>query len=222
MASDPPASATAADPVEASASAPPTGKLAVMTAYAVAAAALPIPFLPDRLIRRVRGAIVHDVGARHGLSFTEDAREALASASTNQRQMLIRAAETVARQLVKRFIAPIGVFSYVANGAEVFALGLLLERYLARMRPPGSVRVDAEEARAVRLAIDKAIVRAASPQLRPQLTTLAKLPDDQRTESTRWIDAALLTSATLPSWIERRLEAAFDEIIAETPGLGRA
>ena len=43
---------------------------------------------------------------------------------------------------------------------------------------------------------------------------------DLRDELTRWIDAALLTSASVPSYVERRLEAAFDEIVRET-GLGR-
>jgi hypothetical protein len=43
--------------------------------------------------------------------------------------------------------------------------------------------------------------------------------EDLRDEFTRWIDALLLTSAALPSYLERRLEAAFDEIVEQTPGL---
>jgi hypothetical protein len=42
--------------------------------------------------------------------------------------------------------------------------------------------------------------------------------EDLRDELTRWIDAALLTSAALPSYLERRLEAAFDEVVRETAG----
>ena len=58
-----------------------------------------------------------------------------------------------------------------------------------------------------------------SPALRPSIATLNQGAEDLRDEFTRWIDALLLTSAALPSYVERRLEAAFDEIVAETPGL---
>jgi hypothetical protein len=75
-----------------------------------------------------------------------------------------------------------------------------------------------EEARLVRDAIDRAVLRALSPALRPSETTQGEGVEDLRDELTRWIDALLLTSAALPSYLERRLEAAFDEIVAQTPG----
>jgi hypothetical protein len=76
-----------------------------------------------------------------------------------------------------------------------------------------------EEARLVRDAIDRSILRALSPALRPAQTTMSEGVEDLRDEFTRWIDAVLLTSAALPSYLERRLESAFDEVIAEMPGL---
>ena len=199
-------------------STPPTGRLAMMTAYAVAASAIPIPFLPDRVLVRVRGAVVHDVAARHGLSLTSDARAVLAEPDSEGRTKIVRAAESVARQLLRR-LRPLGVLTAASRGIELYALGLLLERYIAKVRAAGAVRMHLEEARLVREAIDRAVLRALSPALRPSPTTLGEGVEDLRDEFTRWIDALLLTSAALPSYLERRLEAAFDEIVEQTPGL---
>ena len=206
--------------VLADAGAAPSGKLAMLSVYAVAASWIPLPFVPERVLKRVRGALVHDVGARHGLSFTTDARTILAEPGSAERHRIVRAAETVARQVLRRFVGPFGVVGFAASGLEVYALGLLLDRYVRTVRPHGSVRVQVEEARRVRDAIDRAILRALSPSLRPALTTMNPAVDDLRDELTRWIDALLLTSATVPSYVERRLEAAFDEVAAEM-GLAR-
>ncbi len=208
------------DATLAHASPAPSGRLAVLTAYALAASAIPLPFVPDRLVRRVRGALVHDVGSRHGLSFTSDARDLLANPGSSDRHALVNAAENVARALVRRFVAPLGVLSAAARALEVYAFGLLLERYVRDVRPRGAVRVHLEEARTIRDAIDRAVVRAVSPALGAAQTTESAGIEDLRDELTRWIDAALLTSASVPSYVERRLEAAFDEIVRET-GLGR-
>jgi hypothetical protein len=204
--------------VEVSAAPPPTGKLAVLTAYALAAATIPVPFLPDRVLSRIRGAVVHDISARHGVSLTSDARSALAATDSEERSRLSRVAETVARQILRR-AGPLGFMGSLTRGIEVYALGFLLERYLRDVRPMGSVRIQIDEARRVRDAIDKSIVRALSPALRPALTTLAEGSEDLRDEFTRWLDALLLTSASIPSYLERRLESAFDELVTETPEL---
>ncbi len=199
-------------------STPPTGRLAVMTVYAVAVTAIPIPFVPDRVLVRVRGAVVHDVAARHGLSLTSDARAVLAEPDSEARTRLVRAAESVARQLLRQ-LRPLGVLTAASRGVELYALGVLLERYFSKVRAAGAVRMHLEEARLVRDAIDRSILRALSPALRPAPTTLGEGVEDLRDEFTRWIDALLLTSAALPSYLERRLEAAFDEIVEQTPGL---
>jgi hypothetical protein len=200
------------------ASAPPTGRLAVMTAYAVAATAIPVPFVPDRVLVSVRGAVVHDVASRHGLSLTSDARAILAEPDSETRTRIVRAAESVARQLLRR-LRPLGFLTAASRGIELYALGVLLERYVTHVRASGAVRIHLEEARLVRDAIDRAVMRALSPSLRPSLTVVGEGHEDLRDEFTRWIDALLLTSAALPSYLERRLEAAFDEIVEQTPGL---
>jgi hypothetical protein len=196
----------------------PSGRLAVLTAYAMAAAAIPVPLVPDRMLSRVRGAVVHDISSRHGLSLTSDARYVLASPDSEQRTRLVRAAETIIRQILRR-VGPLGMVSTASRGLELYALGVLLERYIVRVRATSAVRMHADEARKVRDAIDRAILRAFSPSLKPTTATLGEGAEDLRDEFTRWIDALLLTSAALPSYVERRLEAAFDEIIAETPGI---
>lgn len=199
-------------------SAPPTGRLAVMTAYAIAANAIPVPFLPDRLIVRVRGAVAHDVAARHGLSLTSDARAVLAEPDSETRTRLLHAAESVARRLL-RGLRPLGMLTAASRGVEIYALGLLLDRYVSKVRVESAVRMHLEEARLVRDAIDRAVMRALSPALRPAEATLGEGVEDLRDEFTRWIDALLLTSAALPSYLERRLEAAFDEVVEQMPGL---
>jgi hypothetical protein len=195
----------------------PSGRLAVMTAYAVAAAAIPIPILPDRMLIRVRGAVVHDIVSRHGLSLTSDARALLADPDSEQRPRMVKVAETVVRQVLRR-LKPLGAINSLSRGLEVFALGLLLERYITEVRPTGQVRMHHEEARKVRGMIDRAALRALSPSLKPGQAIMADGLEDLRDELTRWVDAILLTSAALPSYLERRLEAAFDQVVGETPG----
>jgi hypothetical protein len=195
----------------------PSGRLAVMTAYAVAAAAIPLPILPDRMLARVRGAVVHDIVSRHGLSLTSDARAALADPDSEQRTRIVKVAETVVRQIVRR-LKPLSMLDSVSRGLDVYALGLLLDRYITEIRPTGQVRMHLEEARKVRGMIDRAAMRALSPSLRPGETTMIDGQEDLRDELTRWVDAVLLTSAALPSYLERRLEAAFDQVVGETAG----
>jgi uncharacterized protein (DUF697 family) len=199
-------------------SAPPSGRVAVMTAYAVAATVIPIPFVPDRVLARVRGAMVYDIAARHGLSVTTDARTTLSEPDSELRTKLVRTAETIARQLLRR-VGPLGILASASRGVEMFALGLLFERYVTKVRRSAALRIHHDEARLVRDAIDRALLRAFSPSLKPTPTTMAEGVEDLRDEFTRWIDAFLLTTASVPSYLERRLEAAFDEVVNEMPGL---
>jgi hypothetical protein len=199
---------------------PASGRLAVLTALAMGASSIPFPLLPDRFVHRVRGAIVHDVTTRHGLSLTSDARKALAEPDADQGVQLLarKAAELLARRLLRR-LGPIGLLATVARGLEVYALGHLLDRYVVRNRPIGPVRIHAEEARQIRQHIDAAVVRAMAPTLTPATLTVPQSVEDLRDELTRWIDTIMLTGASLPSYLERRLEAAFDEVLQNAPGI---
>ena len=198
------------------AAAPPAGRLVVLTALAAAATAVPLPILPDKLLSRVRGAIAHDVLARHGLSLTTDARDVFAEPDFDARAaaMLRKGAEFAIRRLVGR-LGPVALLGSAARAVEVFALGHLLDRWAAKVRASGPVRVHADEARRVRLLVNKAILRAISPSLRPTSQTMPAGVEDLRDEFTRWADTLILTGAALPSYVVRRLEAAFDEVVAE-------
>lgn len=196
----------------------PTGRLTVLSAFVMAANAVPIPLLPDAVVARVRGAIAHDTAARHGLGLTADARTVLSSVDAENRAIARRAGETVIREVLKR-LGPLAVVGTVSRGVEAYALGLLFNRYIERVRASAQVRIDVDEARRVRDAIDRAVLRVLSPALKPETTTMSRGSEDLRTETTRWVDTMILTGASLPGYLERRLEAAFDEIAAETPEL---
>ena len=197
----------------------PPGRLGLLTTFAVAASALPLPILPDRIVERVRGAIAHDTVARHGLSLTTDARAVLAATGGFDRAMVVKAAEMLITAVLKR-LGPLGAAVFVTRGLETFALGHLLDRYLSRSRSERGARIQADEARRVRTLIDRALVRTLSPNLRPAVATLPGPVEDVRNEWTRWTDAVLLTGAALPSYLERRLEAAFDQVHAEAVASG--
>jgi len=203
--------------VTASPLSPPSGRLAVMTAYAVAASAIPVPLVPDRVIGNIRGAVAHDVASRHGLSLTSDARALLSNPYSEQRTRIIRTTESLARQFLRR-LRPVSAVDSFLRGLEVYALGLLLDRYFAGVRDAGALRVHLDEARRMRDIIDRSVLRAFSPTLQPNSTLLPEGIDDLRDEFTRWVDSLLLTSAALPSYIERRLEAAFDQVMREASG----
>ncbi|MGK3988326.1 hypothetical protein WME99_35115 [Sorangium sp. So ce136] len=191
---------------------PPGGRLAVLTAFAVGASWLPVPVLPDRMLLRIRGAIVQDTVARHGLSLTTDARALLTQPGAEQTPIR-KAAQLVTKELLRRLNPALGLAA-AARGLEVYALGHLLNRYITRVRRTSAVRIHAEEARWIRDAVDRAVRRSLSPSLRPDLTVLPSGTEDLRDEFTRWIDAFLLAGAAVPEYIERRLDAAFDEIAA--------
>lgn len=199
----------------------PTGRLVVLSALAMAANAIPIPIVPHYMVARVRGAMAHDTVTRHGLSLTKEARAIFESASFGSGVTARKAGEAVVHQILKR-LGPLAALTTVTRGLEVYALGKLLDRYIERVRTSGSVRIDVEEATRVRDAIDRAVLRSISPALQPSAAMLPRSVEDVRSEVTRVLDAVILTSASLPGYIERRLEAAFDEVVSETPGIRNA
>lgn len=192
----------------------PTGRLGVLTAASVVAFAIPLPFVPDRIVGRLRGAIAHDAAARHGVSLTPDARKVLAEVDSEHggRAMARKAAEMFGIALLKRGLGPLSALANVARGLEVYAFGHLFDRYLANARRSGAVRIHAEEARRIRELIDRAMLHSFSPTLSLPSVTMQDAVEDLRDDLTRWIDSAILTGASLPSYVERRLDAAFDDL----------
>ena len=193
-----------------------SGRLAILTGLSLAASAIPVPLLPDRIIYQIRGAIAQDIAARHGLSLTGDARRALAESSheSPMRDVLKRGVGFLSRTFVKK-LSPLSTFFTASAAVEVFAVGHLFDRYLERHRGSKAVRINNEEAKAVRKLIETSIVRALSPSHRVDALPLLPPVEDLRDEFTRWVDTLILASAGLPAYVERRLDSAFDALIAE-------
>lgn len=193
----------------------PTGRLMMLSAASMGALALPLPIVPERMVGRLRGALAHDIAARYGLSMTADARKILADASRHAgpQNVARTTLEMIGRTLLSR--GPLGALTSLAGGLEVYAFGHLFERYLARVRTTQAVRIGIDEAKLIRQLIDRSVLRLMSPYLKPASITMQDVIEDLRDEYTRWVDTAILTSASLPSYLERRIEAAFDEVAAE-------
>jgi hypothetical protein len=201
--------AGASSPVEAS-------RLGVYTALGATIGAVPLPWLPDSLVRRVRGALVHDIAVRHGLSLTRDARDVLAEplGPDGPRSLLSQAARFLGARFAARTLTRFGPLALVwpARAAlRTYTLGHLFDRYLDLARVERAVRIDVEEARRVRLAIDGALSRAltVSAAARPDPSTI----DDQRDAVTALIDGLLGVAAGVPERLVQRLDAAFDDLL---------
>jgi len=194
------------------------GRLSVMAILGMFAGTVPLPFLPAIVLRRVRGALAHDLAARHGLSLTEEARKEIAEPSRAARSgALIATAAFVVRRTFRRF-GMLGAVPPLAAWLEVYALGLLFDRYLERVRSSQTVRIHGGEAKMVRRAIDAAVSRALSPKLELKSRSGDVEPtEDLRPLSTKVVDGVLLAIAALPDHVQRRLETAFDNVLDEEP-----
>jgi plasmid stability protein len=197
------------------------GRLSVYAALGALTGAVPLPWVPASLARRVRGALVHDVAARHGLSLTKEARDILSAppgGETSPRGIVLQAAAFVGRKVVARFasLSPLGVLVPVRAAVATWALGYLFDRYLETGRRERAVRIDAGEARRVRDAIDRAVVHALTAEPRPE--EVATAPEELRDTTTQLIDGVLGAAAAVPGWLVRRLDAAFDELLPEARG----
>ncbi len=82
------------------------------------------------------------------------------------------------------------------------------------LRTDRAVRIDVEEARRVRSAIDQALIYALTIETPESREPAPFLPEDLRDQPTQIVDGILIGIAGLPSWVVRRVEAAFDEVIA--------
>jgi len=175
--------------------------------------------LPDAFARRVRGALVHDVATRHGLSLTREARDLFAEPSgpDGPRGLLAQALRFFGARLALRALTsfgPIAVVWPLRNALGTYLLGHLLDRYLELARTERAVRIDVEEARRVRLAIDGAVIRALTV-VAPSIDD-PTIVDDQRDAPDVMVDALLALAAGLPARAMSRLEAAFDELLTQT------
>jgi hypothetical protein len=206
------------DRLPSTATAPVDGaRLGVYAALGASAAALPLPWVPDAFARRVRGALVHDIAVRHGLSLTPEAREALAEPSGPDgprgavSQVLRFLGVKLAARLLTR-LGPIAMVWPLQSALRTFVLGRMFHRYLERARSEPAVRVDVAEARRVRRAIDGALAHAMN--VPPPPAEEPTVIDDQRDATTVLVDGLLGAAAGVPERLLRRLDAAFDELLA--------
>jgi hypothetical protein len=194
------------------------GRLGVYAAIGASLASVPLPWLPDAFARRIRGALLHDVATHHGLSLSREARDLLAEPSgpDGPRGLLAQALRFFGARLAIRALTslgPIAVMWPVRNALGTYLLGHLFDRYLELLRTERAVRIDVEEARRVRLAIDGAFVRALTVVTPP--FEEPSVIDEQRDSASVIVDTLLEMAAGLPARLMLRIEAAFDELLAQ-------
>jgi hypothetical protein len=196
----------------------PPGSLSVMALLGFAASTVPMPFVPTIAMRRVRGALAFDIATRHGLALTEEGRQEMAEPSKRARGgTVLTTLAFVARRTMRR-LGWLGILPPFAAWLEVYAFGLLFDRYLERIRSSNTLRIHGAEAKLVRDAIDAAVARAFSPALEPRKRLPRQEPNEElRTMATRVVDGVLLGVAGVPDHVKRRLEAAFDAVLEKDP-----
>ncbi len=190
------------------------GRVSTYAALGAVAGAVPLPFLPDLLAKRVRGALAQDVAGRHGLSITPEARAILAAPAGSEAShgLVAQGARFVAKRVLGRF-GPLAILPPVRAALETFVLGHLLARYLDGARTERAARIDVDEARRLRRAIDQATIHALSTSLRGSIEESPSPAEELRDPVTKLIDGALITAAGVPGWVVRRIETAFDEVM---------
>jgi len=197
------------------------GRLGVYAAIGATLGAVPLPWVPDSLVRRVRGAVVHDIAVRHGLSLTPEARDVLCEpagpdgpggvVAQTVRFLGVRLA---ARTLTR--VGPLGAVWPVRNALRTYVLGHLFDRYLELGRTERAVRIDADEARRIRAAVDGALARALTAD--PPRTAEPTVVDDQRDATTAFVDGVLGLAAGVPGRLLGRLDVAFDDLLVHGDG----
>lgn len=205
---------------------PPTksgaGRIAVYGAAGALVGAVPFPIVPRKILRAIRGAMAHDVCARHGVALTAEARDIFAEPIAATRTMLAArdavafAASRVAKRVLARFALIASIYSPMKKGWDTLAFGHLLDRYLTVHRHAGSsrrsLRIEAEEAEAIRSLLDRAAFRAIHPSLKGEGEAPLEAPEDHRSTIDRAVDVAIIGVAGLPEFIAHRLDKALDEL----------
>lgn len=192
----------------------PAGRLGAFTLLGAAAGTVPLPWVPAALARRVRGALVQDIVARHGLSLSPEARDVFAEPDRRERSKSFgrEAMKFLTKRMLGR-LGPLALFPPVRSGVDTFVLGHLVSRYLVSRQEP-SIRIHEEEAITVRRIIDRALTHTLTSGIEGQPESFEPPPEDLRDEVTQAVDGVLIATATIPSWLVRRLDAAFDDMLA--------
>jgi uncharacterized protein (DUF697 family) len=191
------------------------GRLGTYTLLGAACGIVPLPWVPDATVRRVRGALVYDLTSRHGLALTPEARAILTEPNGSEGPSgFLRQGATFAVARVLGRIGPFGFVPPFRSALGTYVLGHLLERYLDTARTARSVRIDLDEARRVRRAIDQALIYALTTEARASREDGPFAAEDLRNGSEQLVDGVLISFASMPGWLVRRLDAAFDEVLS--------
>jgi uncharacterized protein (DUF697 family) len=190
------------------------GRLGTYTILGAASGTLPLPWVPSAIVRRVRGALVYDLASRHGLSLTPEARSLLIEAGGDDgwRGVLSQGVAFATTKVLGR-LGPLAIIPPVRSALGTFVLGHLFARYLEIARASRSVSINAAEAQRIRRAIDQALIRVLTTEARPLRQDSPFAAADTRDAITQIVDGILISVAGVPSWLVRRLEAAFDEVL---------
>ena len=195
----------------------PRGHIGIYAALGASVGTVPLPWIPEALMRRVRGAMSRELASRYGLTLSVEAREALsestreADAGTALHRVLRFFGVRVLVRVLTRF-GPVWVVWPLRNALATFAMGHLFERYVAVRRTERGTRIDVDEARRVRRAVDGAVARAVfvkTPKTEP-----SEAIDDERDRTTAFFDGLIGWAAELPDVLVQRLDTAFDELLA--------
>jgi hypothetical protein len=116
-------------------------------------------------------------------------------------------------RVIGRF-GPLSAIPPVRSALGTFVLGHLLQRYLETARTARAVRIDVDEARRVRRAIDQALVYALTTDAGASREDPPRAGEDLRDQTTQIVDGVLISVASLPGWLVRRLDAAFDDVVS--------
>ncbi len=194
----------------------PTGQLGAFALLGAAMRTVPFPWLPNTLAEKLRGALVHDIATRHGVALSPNARSTLASPEPLKRKHgpVSDALGYIGRKLFARF-GPLSALLPVRAALETYVLGHLLDHYLSRVPREAGARFEVREARLVRRAIERAILRIASTEGGLRWVPTPPPPEESRDELTQLLDGVLSAATLVPSWLLQRLDAAFDDALTE-------
>ncbi len=192
-----------------------SGRLGTYTLMGAAVGAVPLPWLPGTIATRIRGALVQDVAVRFGVSLTPEARQVLIEQGITEGSggFLGSALNFAATRVLAR-LGPLTLIAPIRSALLTFALGHLFARYLQTARDSSAVRIDQAEAKRIRHAINRSLALLFTTPPRAEHIDAAA-PEELRDQITQATDGLLSFAASLPGWVVRRLEAAFDAAINE-------
>lgn len=192
-----------------------SGRLGTYALMGAAVGAVPLPWLPGSISTRIRGALVQDIAVRYGVSLTPEARQTLVEQGITEGSggFVGSALNFAATRVLSRF-GPLMFLAPLRSAMLTFALGHLFARYLQTARDAAAVRIDQAEAKRVRRAINRSLTLLFTTPPHPEHLD-SSAPEELRDQITQATDGLLSFAASLPGWVVRRLEAAFDAAIEE-------